>query len=209
MTLPIVSLLAVVALAGAVDFDSGQAMPAGWASGVTGHGSARWRVVKDSSASSAPNVLEQSGEGTFCWAVDQRASIRDGWVEAAIKPERGREDQAGGLVFRFIDAGNYYVVRINALEDNVVLFKTVNGKRIPLQLKGRMIGYGMDVAVPDAQWSRLRVEFRGTLFKVFYNGKPMFSVEDRTFTGAGAVGVWTKADSVTRFDDIRYAAVPE
>jgi hypothetical protein len=209
MNLPILSLIGVMALAGTVTFDSSQSMPTGWVGGITGQGSARWRVVKDPSSPSAPNVLEQSGEGTFCWAVDQRASIRDGWVDAAIKPERGREDQAGGLVFRFVDANNYYVVRINALEDNVVLFKTVNGKRTPLQVKGRMIGYGMDAAVPNAKWSRLRVEFRGTLFKVFYNGEPLFDVEDRTFTNAGAVGLWTKADSVTRFDDIRYAAVPE
>jgi len=133
--------------------------------------------------------------------VDRRASIRAGWLEAEIKPERGKEDQAGGLIFRFVDANNYYVVRINALEDNVVLFKTVNGKRTPLQVKGRMIGYGVDATVPNGKWSRLRVEFRGPLFKVFYNDEPLFEVEDRTFVAAGAVGSrWAGRFRIFRYE---------
>jgi hypothetical protein len=190
-------------------FDAAGSLPEGWNTGITGEGKAQWSVVSDSSAPSGANVLLQAGEATFCWAVDSRVHIQDGFVEARIKPDSGKQDQAGGLVFRFLDGNNYYVLRMNALEDNVVLYKTMNGKRSPLPVRGRMIGYGVDTKVPNGKWSELRVEFRGALFAVFYNGEKLFEVEDRAFTAAGAVGVWTKADSVTRFDDIRYGQLPE
>jgi hypothetical protein len=176
-------------------------LPTGWEAGITGTGKARWEVVPDDTAPSPPNVLKQSGEATFTWAAKTDAKIKDGFVEVKLKPVNGKEDQAGGAVFRFLDANNYYVVRANALEDNVVLYKTVNGKRSSLQVKGRMFGYGVDTKVPSGKWSALRVEFRGGLFTVFFNGKKLFEVEDDTFKEAGAVGVWTKADSVTLFDD--------
>jgi len=198
-----------MALIQTATFDATGSLPDGWKTGITGEGEARWSVVHDGSAPSGVNVLLQSGEATFCWAVDSGTRIQDGFVEARIKPEGGKEDQAGGLVFRFLDGNNYYVVRMNALEDNVVLYKTVNGKRSPLQVRGRMIGYGIDTPVPNGKWSALRVEFRGALFTVYYKGEKLFEVEDRTFTAAGAVGVWTKADSVTRFDDVRYGQLPE
>jgi hypothetical protein len=200
---------ALMALAQSATFDATGSLPEGWTTGITGDGKAHWSVMRDGSAPSGPNALVQSGEATFCWAVDSRVHMQDGFVEAKIKPESGKEDQAGGLVFRFLDGGNYYVVRLNALEGNVVLYKTVNGKRSPLQVRGRMIGYGVDAKVPNGRWSQLRVEFRGAVFVVYYNGERLFEVEDRTFTGAGAVGVWTKADSVTRFDDVRYGPTPE
>jgi len=176
-------------------------LPTGWEAGITGTGKARWEVVPDDTAPSPPNVLKQSGEATFTWAAKTDAKIKDGFVEVKFKPVNGKEDQAGGAVFRFQDANNYYVVRANALEDNVVLYKTVSGKRSSLQVKGRMFGYGVDTRVPKGKWSSLRVEFKGNCFMVFFNGKRLFEVEDDTFQEAGAVGVWTKADSVTLFDD--------
>ncbi len=179
-------------------------LPQGWEAGITGKGKAKWEVVTDDSAPSRSNVLKQSGEATFCWAAKTDAKIRDGFVEVKFKPVNGKEDQAGGIVWRFQDANNYYVVRGNALEDNVVLYKTVNGKRSSLQVKGRMFGYGVDTKVPKGKWNTLRVEFRGNLFTVFFNGKRLFEVEDDTFKQAGAVGVWTKADSVTLFDDFTF-----
>jgi len=209
MNLVALATFVLMTLAQTASFDSAGVLPQGWKTGVTGHGEAHWSVVRDGSAPSGTNVLLQSGEATFCWAVDGRTHLQDGFVEARINPEGGREDQAGGLVFRFLDANNYYVVRMNALEDNVVAYKTVNGKRSPLQVRGRMIGYGIDRKVPNGKWSFLRVEFRGAVFVVFYNGEKLFDIEDRTFPHAGAVGLWTKADSVTRFDDVRYGQLPE
>ena len=197
-------LVAVTAAAFAqtkVTFDDASALPKGWESGLTGKGAAKWEVVAEDSAPSPKNVLKQSGEATFCWAAKMDERIKDGFAEAKFKPVSGKEDQAGGLIFRVKDANNYYVVRANALEDNVVLYKTVDGKRSSLPVKGRTFGYGVDAKVPKAKWSTLRVEFRGNLFTVSFNGKKLFDVEDDTFKDAGAVGVWTKADSVTLFDD--------
>lgn len=206
------SILAFVLSAGAavtqatVTFDEGTALPKGWTSGITGHGAASWAVIADDTAPTAPHVLRQSGEATFCWAVKSDAKIQDGFAEVKFKPNSGSEDQAGGLVWRFKDANNYYVVRANALEGNVVLYKTVAGKRSSLQVKGRMFGYGVDTKVPKGKWSTLRVEFQGNLFTVFFDGKKLFDVEDETFSNPGAVGVWTKADSITLFDDFAYGS---
>jgi hypothetical protein len=187
-----------------VTFDESRELPKGWQTGITGKGEAKWEVVSDDGASSAPNVLKQSGEATFCWAAKTDESIKDGFAEVKFKPLSGKEDQAGGVVFRFKDANNYYVVRGNALEGNVVLYKTVDGKRSSLPVKGRMLGYGMDTKVPKAKWNTLRVEFVGKLFTVSFNGKKLFEVEDDTFKDAGGIGVWTKADSVTLFDDFTF-----
>ncbi len=191
-----------------ITFDGTNAggLPKGWDSGVTGKGAAKWEVVADDSAPSRGKVLKQSGEATFCWAAKTDEHIKDGFAEVKFKPISGKEDQAGGIVFRFKDADNYYIVRANALEDNVVLYKTVNGKRSSLQAKDRMFGYGVDTKVPKGKWSTLRVEFSGKLFAVSFNGKRLFEVVDETFTDAGAVGVWTKADSVTLFDDFAFGS---
>jgi hypothetical protein len=187
-----------------IGFDQAPLLPANWRTGVTGRGTAKWEVIEERTAPSAPQVLRQSGEATFCWAVKADEKIKDGFVEVKLKPLSGKEDQAGGLVWRFQDANNYYLVRANALEDNVVLYKTVNGKRSSLQVKGRMFGYGVDVDVPQGKWSTLRVEFTGNLFTVLFQGQKLFEVQDDTFGDAGAVGLWTKADSVTLFDDFTF-----
>ncbi len=101
-------------------------------------------------------------------------------------------------------ANNYYVVRANALEDNFVLYKTVDGIRSALDIVGRKGGYGVAVPVPANTWHSLRIEFKAARFGASFNGKQLFEVEDSTFTDAGMVGLWTKADSVTLFDEITY-----
>ena len=206
------AILVLLAAAGSVvaqtkvTFDDANALPKGWQAGITGKGTAQWEVVSEDSAPSGAKVLKQSGEATFCWAAKTDEQIKDGFAEVKFKPISGKEDQAGGLVFRFKDANNYYVVRGNALEDNVVLYKTLNGKRTSLQVKGRMFGYGVDTKVSKGKWSTLRVEFDGRLFTISFNGKKLFEVEDETFNDAGAVGLWTKADSVTLFDNFTFGA---
>jgi hypothetical protein len=131
-------------------------------------------------------------------------NIKDGFIEVRFKAIAGSEDRAAGLVWRARDMNNYYVARANALEDNVVLYKTVNGVRSALDIMGRKGGYGVDVSVPANQWLSLRVDFRGSRFKVLYNGEKLFEVDNLTFSEAGKVGLWTKADSVTLFDEISY-----
>ncbi len=96
------------------------------------------------------------------------------------------------------------VTRANALEDNVVLYKTVKGVRSPLDIVGRKGGYGVNIAVPASTWHTLRIDFKASRFSVSFNGRQLFEVEDSTFTDAGKVGLWTKADSVTLFDEVIY-----
>jgi hypothetical protein len=130
--------------------------------------------------------------------------LRDGFVETKFKTVSGEIDQAAGVVWRARDATNYYVCRANALENNVVLYKVENGKRTALDIAGRTGGYGVDVPVAPARWQTLRVTFEGTVFRVRLDDRELFTVEDATFLDAGRVGLWTKADSVTLFDDFRW-----
>jgi hypothetical protein len=125
-------------------------------------------------------------------------------VDASVRfrPVSGRVDQAAGLVWRYQNENNYYIVRANALEDNLVLYKVENGKRTDLAVKGEGRTYGKKADVPAGQWSTLRVVATGPRFEVHFNGTKLYEVEDATFKQAGKVGVWTKADSVTQFDDL-------
>ena len=182
------------------DGDAVGAPPKGWTLTMTGRGTTKWTVERDDTAPSKGQVLKQSGTATYPLAFKDGTSVRDGFVEVKFKAISGSEDRAAGLVWRAKDANNYYVVRANALEDNVVLYKTVGGARRELDIIGRKGGYGVKVAVPANQWHSLRVEFVGTRFNVIFNGRPLFEVEDATFSEAGMVGLWTKADSVTAFN---------
>jgi hypothetical protein len=187
------------ALINIANFDSSAVgtLPDGWKAGVTGTGTPRWSVERDATAPSAPHVLKQSGHGTFPWCVKD-ASVADGVVEVKMKPVSGREDQAGGVVWRWKDGDNYYVARANALENNVSLYYTERGSR-------KTIKY-VDAPVAVNTWHTLRVEFAGTRIRVILDGVARIELDDSHIVGAGAVGVWTKADSVTLFDDFTYGA---
>lgn len=174
--------------------------PAGWLLSQTGRGKSKWALEADATAPSATLILKQSGTADYPVALKHDSGIQNGAIEVTFKAIDGSQDRAAGLIWRAKDANNYYVVRANALEDNVVLYKTVNGRRSPLDIVGRRGGYGVNVPVPPHQWHTLRVAFSGNRFAVTFNGKPLFNVEDATFPAAGMVGLWTKADSVTAFD---------
>ena len=195
-----------VAFGETINFDSDPTgrPPEGWTVTQTGSGQAKWTVQGDDTAPSQPNILKQSGEATFPLCVQDAQLIRNGAVEVKFKPLEGKEDQAAGIVWRWRDAENYYITRANALENNVVLYKVEKGRRQPLDIVGRKGGYGVSVPVPSGQWSTLRVEFADSLFTVSLNSKKQFDVEDSTFPDAGKIGLWTKADSVTAFDDFTY-----
>jgi hypothetical protein len=186
------------------DADVAGSPPTGWTLTMTGRGSPKWTVERDDTAPAKGQVIKQSGEATYPLALKDGTSIKDGFVEVQFKPISGSEDRAGGLVWRATDANNYYVVRANALEDNVVLYKTAGGVRNSLDIVGRKGGYGVNITVPANHWHTLRVDFAGTRFKVSFNGQPLFEVDDDTFANAGMVGLWTKADSVTAFNAFTY-----
>jgi hypothetical protein len=180
------------------DQDKTGALPAGWKSGVTGRGSPKWTVERDDTAPTPPNVLKQSGNGTFPWCVKSETSIENGSLEVKFKPISGSEDAAGGLVWRWKDGDNYYVARANALEDNVSLYYTQNGRRNTIKY--------VNAPVAKNQWHTLKVEFAGKSIRVALDGKVYIEQEDDHIRGSGAVGVWTKADSITAFDDFAYTA---
>jgi hypothetical protein len=194
----VASICAGTALADRDGFDQDPtgSPPAGWVCGVTGRGSPKWGIEADSTAPSQPNVLKQSGRGTFPWCARNSVSFADGFVEVKFKPMEGREDRAGGVVWRFQDGDNYYVARANALENNVSLHHTTRGSRHTIKY--------VDAPVASTQWHTLRVEFAGKRIKVSLDGTQYIDLEDDHIAGAGAVGVWTKADSVTAFDDFSW-----
>lgn len=182
--------------------------PSGFAALLSGQGRpGQWQVQEAADAPSGSRIVAQSDDDAtsyrFPLLIRESRSARDLDLSIRFKPVSGSKDQGAGLVWRYRDPDNYYVVRANALEDNVVLYKMEGGKRSDLDLKGARNTYGLDVEVPRGEWGELRVEVVGELFKVFLNGQPLFEVEDGTFPDAGGVGLWTKADSVVWFDDLR------
>lgn len=195
------TLLAAVAatgLADTVNFDDCRtgSPPPGWTASKTGKGDPQWEVVADDSAPSKPNVLKQSGEATYPICIKNGTSLKDGFVEVKFKSVSGKEDQAAGLIWRCKDADNYYIARANALEDNVTIYHTIKGKRVSFK--------NIDTKVTPAIWHTLRVEFQGNKFAVIFDGTKVIEATDDSFSDAGKVGVWTKADSVTLFDDFTY-----
>ena len=190
------------------DKEKVQELPSGWLSEHTGQGAkGNWKVVADPTAPSKPNVVAQlSDDGTnyrFPLAIVEKANYKDVVLTVRFKAIAGVRDQGAGLVWRFRDANNYYVVRANALENNVVLYKVQEGKRISLAPRGTSEKtYGVKTRVPGNTWNQLSVEVKGNLFTVSLNGQKLFEVEDNTFTEAGKIGLWTKADSVIYFDDL-------
>lgn len=196
--LSVTSMQNAAAMSANFDSDVIGTAPVGWTCGVTGGGTSKWTVEGDVTATGTRKVLKQSGVGSYPWCVKKDASIADGFVEVKFKPVSGAEDQAGGLVWRWKDGNNYYVARANALENNVSLYYTENGRRNTIKY--------VDTPTIGHTWHTLRVEFSGVRIRVLLDSKVYIEVDDKHVAGAGAVGVWTKADSVTVFDDFRAEA---
>lgn len=202
-------LVCLVTRAEVIRFDNGVpgTLPAGWTVAMTHDGAApRWEIVRDQTAPRARYVLAQvsrdSTAGRFPLAIWDAKTIQDGELSVAFKAVDGNVDQAAGIVWRYRDPKNYYIVRANALENNVVLYKVENGIRLSIAPKGLPSrSYGVKHQIPRGQWNTLRVAFKDSLFTVFLNGQRLFETEDRTFTQAGKTGLWTKADSLTYFDE--------
>ena len=154
-----------------------------------------WRVVENPSASQGKAIAQLSADPTdyrFPLAVYQLLQAQDVEASVRFKAVSGKGDQAGGLAVRLTDADNYYVVRANALEGNVNLYRVVKGRR--QQITGAL------TKVPSGVWHTLTLRAEGDRLSVSFDGKPLLTHSDRTFAGPGKVALWTKADSVTRFD---------
>lgn len=185
------------------DADSPGQLPAKFHAGLTGRGKpGTWVVQAEPTAPSKPNVLAQTStdetDYRFPVAIADEGSFRDLDLSVKYKAISGSVDRAGGLVFRFQDANNYYVLRANALEDNFNLYRVVNGRRTEIK--------GSRVKVTSGEWHELRVEGVGDKFTCYFDGSRRIEGTDDTFKDVGKIGLWTKADSVTYFDDLQATA---
>lgn len=183
-----------------IDFES----PVAFQPMLTGKGGpVAWSVIDDPSAPAGPKVLAQTStdktDYRFPLAVFDQPTLADLDVAVHFKPVAGEVDRAAGIAVRLSDRDNYYVVRANAAEDNVRLYKVVKGDRRQFA--------GANIKVPTGVWQELRLVVRGSRFEVLYDGKSLYSATDTTFAAAGRVALWTKADSVTYFDDLRIASL--
>ena len=195
------------------DSETPGSLPKGWTVAMTHSGEApRWEILRDETSAGKPLVFAQLSRGAtagrFPLAIFGGAQPANGDVSVSFKTVSGAVDQAAGLVWRYADPNNYYIARVNALENNVVLYKVQDGVRLsiaPKRLPSR--AYGVNHAIARGTWGRLRVHFQGNVFSVFLNAERMFDAEDATFQRAGKTGLWTKADSVIYFRDFEVKGI--
>jgi hypothetical protein len=185
------------------DSDSVGQLPQKFHSAITGSGSeSKWLVMAVPSAPSKPNVVAQTStdqtDYRFPLLISDDGSFRDLDLSVRFKAVSGSIDRAGGLVFRLRDPNNYYIVRANALENNYRLYHVVSGRRIQFA--------GANLKVTSGEWHELRIEAVGNKIACYYDGSKKIETTDDTFKDAGKVGLWTKADSVTYFDDLKVTA---
>ena len=178
-------------------------MPAKFHAARTGQGGeGKWAVMVDSTAPSKPNVVAQTStdktDYRFPLWISDEGSFKDLELSVKFKAAAGEVDRAAGLVFRLQDANNHYIVRANALEDNYRLYRVIKGSRRQFA--------GANFKVTFGEWHELRVEGVGNKVICFYDGQKKLEATDDTFKDAGKVGLWTKADSVTYFDDFTVKA---
>jgi hypothetical protein len=176
-------------------------LPAGWKAEQTGKGRGSvWKIVADESVPSKSGlVLAQTAEGPaqlFNLCVAEEGRYQDVEVQVAFKAVRGKEDQGGGIVWRYQDANNYYVARMNPLESNYRVYKVAAGKRTQLGTKE-------ELKIPAGEWHVLKINQAGEHIECWLDGNKHLDAKDKTFPKAGKIGLWTKADAQTYFADLR------
>lgn len=176
------------------------AVPKRWTVARTGAGAgSEWKVVEDKTAPKGPRALAQVAESpkaVFNLCVADDTNFKDVEVTVAFKAVKGIVDQGGGVVWRYADANNYYIARYNPLENNYRVYKVVDGKRTQLATKE-------DLKAPAGEWHTLNIQMRGNEVVCSMDGKEHLKAKDDTFAKSGKVGLWTKADAQTYFDDFR------
>jgi hypothetical protein len=180
------------------------AAPAHFDFGLTGQGPpGQWVVTRDASATGGRAIEQSSADRTdyrFPLAIYKPFSAKNVDVSVRFKAVAGSVDQAGGIALRLVDPDNYYVARANALEDNVRFYRLSNGRRIQIA--------GANLKVSANEWHALGLKAEGESFTVTFDGEELYRATDKSITAAGRVGLWTKADSVTRFDRIEIKPLP-
>ena len=178
--------------------------PAGFQFARTGQGDlGSWIVVSDETSFAGRAIEQSSTDRTdyrFPLAILDSVIAKNVDVSLKFKPVGGRVDQAGGIAVRVLDGDNYYVVRANALEDNVRFYRVAKGRRQQID--------GVNTKVTGGEWHSLGLKAQGERFTIEFDGKTLFTTSDKTFAGAGKIALWTKSDSVTRFDQIAIDVLP-
>lgn len=164
-------------------------LPADWTAAV-----GTWIIVSDGANKSMKQAGRNEGD-RFNICVQNKLKYQNLEMEVKIKPLEGEEDQGGGLVWRYQDAKNYYITRANPLENNFRVYKVVNGNR--KQMKSA------NVKMQKGEWYNIKVVVDGNKIECFYNGQKLLSQTDDTFTNAGLLGFWSKADAISLFDDLK------
>jgi hypothetical protein len=167
----------------------------------------RSEVAAPSGTNGLAQIDTDETDYRFPLAVVDNSNLRDLRLSVKCKPVSGKVDQACGLVFRYRDANNYYLTRANALEDNVNLYFVKGGRRKQITGWRAVTGYltgvfGGAKKVSSGAWHELSVEAKGDHFEVYWDAEKVIDTNDNTFADPGKIGVWTKADSVTYFDDL-------
>jgi hypothetical protein len=179
-------------------------LPEGFISELTGRGTqGHWEILEEPSAPGGRVLAQTSADPTdyrFPLAVYQDMTATNVEVTVRFKAISGRGDRAGGIAIRVLDHDNYYVLRANALENNVNLYRVVKGSRREI--------HGVGSRVKSAEWHTLGLRAEGSRFTASFDGRQLFAVQDDTFPGAGKIGLWTKADSVTQFSELAFRALP-
>ena len=179
-------------------FEGGGTPPRWGAQETSGTGTpAAWSVEPDAAAPSGEQVLRvvaANAGHTFNLFLSEETYPADVSLRVKLRADAGVEDQGGGLSWRAEDADNYYVTRWNPLEDNLRIYKVVAGVRTELQ--------SAEVKLDPVAWHELRVEARGQRMTVWLDGEQQLEIEDDTFSDAGHVGLWTKADACVSFDEL-------
>lgn len=185
--------------------DAGK-LPAGWTAALTGKGETPvWKVVADDTAPSKSGAAlaqtSKSPKAAFNVCVADKTKYQDVEVSVAVKAVAGEGDQGGGAVWRYQDANNYYIARFNPLEENYRLYKIVKGQRLQLASKE-------NVTASTGKWHTIKIVHIGDQIACYLDGKKVLETKDATFAGAGQVGLWTKADAQTYFDNFTVQALP-
>ncbi len=185
-----------------IDFDEYSRLPQGFKLETTGHSryTAQWHVVTCGAAPSPPNVLRiteikapSGGQFNICWTDSLK--FTDGTIEVKVRADAGRIDQGGGPMWRVTDRSNYYVARLNPLEDNFRIYFVKKGRRVMIATAGVQ-------GIKAGQWFTIRIDFQDDRITGWVNGGKLIDVRDTTFSRSGGIGLWTKADAASSFDDL-------
>lgn len=181
------------------DYTLGKA-PVGWSNYFTGKGDlGKWKILDDNGSRVLAQISKRNFGYHFDIIVNDELSYKDVEITVKFKGTDGEEDQGGGPVWRYIDANNYYIARANPLENNYRLYKVINGNRKQLAT--------VNMDIKSGKWYSLKIKMQGNKINCYFNDKLKLEATDDSFPGAGKIGLWTKADAVTYFDDLRVSGI--